>query len=218
MKERRERMLRPNLEPLEAKVLLSGGRIAARARDAAEVAVVVANTTPRYTLERITNPTPFNTRLVPPLKQVMVQARPPISGQTYNILSITMRNSTQRTFVADDNLRVSVTGQTRSFPILQNDDSWKPREVRIFYILSKEYYPLRPTTSAGFQFEIAGSKGIAIPGPSGIFLRIKYRPATISRILNHIVVNGPGAKGRELGLPDTSLWEFLPSRLNAVPL
>src|SRR5262245_10791968 len=37
----------------------------------------------KYTLFRITNPTPFNTRLVPPFQQVLVQSRQPIPGQIY---------------------------------------------------------------------------------------------------------------------------------------
>jgi hypothetical protein len=101
---------------------------------------------------------------------------------------------------------------------LTEGDEWKPGEVRVFYVLTKKYYPLRPVTSAGFQFDITGSKGIAIPGPSGIFLRVKYDPARFPNVLNQIVAFGPGSKGHHLGLPDTSIWEFIPSRIYTVPL
>jgi hypothetical protein len=47
-----------------------------------------------------------------------------------------------------------------------------------------------------------------IPGPSGIFLRLKYNPATFARTLDWIVAFGPGAEGgagAKLGLPDTAI-------------
>ena len=87
----------------------------------------------------------------------------------------------------------------------------------VFYILSKEYYPLSPKVSAGFAFDLGGRRGVAIPGPSGIFLRVKYDPATFPKVLDHIVAFGPGAKGHLLGLPDTALWEILDTKSRQRP-
>ncbi len=47
-----------------------------------------------------------------------------------------------------------------------------------------------------------------IPGPSGIFLRLTYDPATFARTLDWIVAYGQGAQqgaGSALGLPDTAI-------------
>jgi hypothetical protein len=164
----------------------------------------------RLVLFRITNPTPFNTRLVPPFDQVAVQSRPPVPGQVYNVLFVSVRNQTRRTFDASSGFAVRLTNQTRahSYPILTGTEQWAPNEVKVFYVLTKQYYPLRPITSAGFRFKLGDDSGIAIPGPSGIFLRVRYNPDTFPRVLDRIVAFGPGAKGRELGLPDTALWAF----------
>ncbi|QDV34712.1 hypothetical protein ElP_26060 [Tautonia plasticadhaerens] len=172
------------------------------------------------TMERITNPTPINTRIVPPLSQVRVQDREPIPGQSYNVVFVTVRNSTGRTFDARDGLAVQVTGQGpgHSYPILSGADTWDPREVFVFYFLTKEYYPLEPVQSAGFEFNFVNPRVVAIPGPSGFFQRILYDPETFPRVLDAVVVGGPGSKGRHLGLPDTSLWEIIPSNLNVIPL
>ncbi|MFO0887665.1 MAG: hypothetical protein U0790_00815 [Isosphaeraceae bacterium] len=174
-----------------------------------------------YTLVRITNPTPFNARLDPPFQQVRVQSRQPIKGQTYNLGFVSVRNSTFRTFTADDGLAVRVSGQNKpkGFPILTGDQTWKPGQVMVFYILSKEYYPFRPVTSAGFQFNLKGSPGTAIPGPSGIFQRIVYKDdKSLAKTINWIVPYGPGAKGHELGLPDTAIWEFVQTGRPSYPI
>jgi hypothetical protein len=165
----------------------------------------------KLVLFRITNPTPFNARLVPPFDQVMVQSRPPVPGKVYNVFFVSVRNQTRRTFDASDGFAVRLSGQARahSYPILTGAEQWKPNEVKVFYVLTKEYYPVRPITSAGFQFKLGGKNGgIAIPGPSGIFLRVRYNPETFPRVLDWIVAFGPGAKGHELGLPDTAIWAF----------
>ena len=80
----------------------------------------------------------------------------------------------------------------------------------VFYVVSKKYTPLRPIVGAGFEFNLDGSRGTAIPGPSGIFLRVKYDPATISKIVNYVVAHGPGSKGHQVGLPDTQIWSSSP--------
>lgn len=174
----------------------------------------------RYTLYRITNPTPVNARLKPPFAQVRVQASAPTPGEVYNVLFMSVRNGTNQTFDAGSGLFVRLTNQTKShaYPILTGDELWRPGEVTVFYVLTKQYYPLSPTRSAGFAFDLNGSHGVAIPGPSGIFLRVRYNPQTFEGVLNRIVAFGPGSKGHRLGLPDTSIWEIIPARFRVIPL
>lgn len=219
--------LRPALERFESRQLPSG---AGALRAAAEVAAIAPGRRGRHphpappvaaaglTLTRITNPTPTNAILVPPFPQTLVQAVQPRPGDTYNILYVSVRNSTARTFDASSGFQVRVTGQHLAFPILTGSDRWEPNEVRVFYILTKQYYPLRPITSAGFEFDLGGDRGVAIPGPSGVFLRVRYDPDRFASLLDRIVVAGPGSKGQRLGLPDTSLWEFVSARTDLVPL
>src|SRR5262249_42133787 len=159
------------------------------------------------------NPTPVNAILKPPFAHVAVQSRPPVPGRVYNLLFISVYNRSGRTFTASDNLRVRISNQTRThaYPILTGTQERKPRERLVFYVLTKQYYPLSPKVSAGFQFNFARPQVVAIPGPSGIFLRLKYNPATFDKVLDTIVVSGPGARGHQLGLPDTSLWELIPA-------
>lgn len=217
----KNRRLRPELEQLEARRPLSGGvarLLAARslpARAPHQWAPVTG-----VTMERITNPTPVNTRMVPPFPQVQVQSLTPVPGGSYNVVFITVRNSTTQTFDASSGLAVKVTGQSaaHAYPILTGDQQWKPREVFVFYFLTKEYYPLRPRQSAGFEFNFVNPRVVAIPGPSGFFQRIKYNPDTFQNVLDTIILKGPGSRGRHLGLPDTSLWELIPTSLKIVPV
>jgi hypothetical protein len=226
---RATREVRPGLERVEAKILFSGGAAAAKnghpqaliAKTGDEQATARATRVPPLQVTRITNPTPFNARLIPPFRQVNTQDRKPVPGQVYNVVFVSMRNSTHRRFTAADGFFVRVTGQTKAhrYPILTGDQVWRPGQVIVVYFLTKRYYPLSPVTSAGFQFDLGGSAGTAIPGPSGFFQRIHYTNAkSFERILNWIVPFGPGAKGHELGLPDTAIWEFLPGSQYIVPL
>ncbi|WP_435016284.1 hypothetical protein TA3x_003848 [Tundrisphaera sp. TA3] len=224
---------RPGLERFEAKLMLTaapavpGVVIAldsppAPAADDGGVelfdAAAPAARNPKLQLSRITVPKNGIARLVPPLQQIKVQGKVPVPGQMYNILSVSVRNSTQRTFDASNDFRVRITGQRQSFPAIAEGDQWKPGEFRVFYIFTKQYYPLKPVTSAGFEFDFGGSRGVAIPGPSGIFQRVRYRPAKFADTLDWIVTRGPGAKGTALGLPNTAIWEVLPASAPIVPL
>lgn len=217
MRSKPVRRIRPVVEGFEPRVVLSV--------PAHPAAIVARKPRPassqRFVLNRITNPTPFNTRLVPPFQQVYVLSRPPIPGQTYNLGFVSVRNSTQRRFTAADRLAVRVTGQNKpeGFPILKEGQVWRRGQVMVFYILTKKYYPFRPVVSGGFQFNIAGSPGTAIPGPSGIFQRIVYKDEqSLAKTINWIVPHGPGSRGHHLGLPDTSIWEVLPAGKLGVPL
>jgi hypothetical protein len=166
----------------------------------------------RFTVSRITNTSAGNAvDLVPPFQQVLVQAKPPMPGRTYNVLSVAVRNHTSRTFTAQDHFSVKLSGQSYSTPILTGDEQWKPGQFIVFYVLTHQYYPAHPVVSGGFEFDLDGSRGVAIPGPSGIFLRLPYRPATFARTLDWIVAYGPGAEGGlgpRYGLPDTQIWQF----------
>ncbi len=210
------RKFNPGLDPLEARTLLNapptGPNILAASHPATASVGARQGSSEKLSFFRITNPTPTNAILIPPLATVRVQDVAPKVGGTYNILFITMRNGTNRTYTSADTLSVTTTGDPRSFPILTGNQTWEPNQVMIFYLLSKKYYPLSPQYSAGFVFKIDGSSGTAIPGPSGIYLRIKYNPATIDGILNYAAIDGPRTRGalHLLGIGDTALWEFEP--------
>lgn len=208
MRRRAIRKFGPGLERFEAKQLPSAGGLAALAARQGAAAAHPAVPASPFLISRITNPTPTNAQLNPPFPQVLVQSPQPVPGGMYNILFVSVRNSTSQTFVASDGLTVGVTGGRYAFPILTGSEQWKPGQVFVFYILSKKYYPLNPVTSAGFVFNIEGQAGVAIPGPSGLFQRVRYNPATFPSVLDHIVAFGPGSKGHLLGLPDTAIWEF----------
>jgi hypothetical protein len=170
-----------------------------------------------YLVYRLTNPTggPVNT-LTPPFGHVLVQARQPIPGQVYNILQIAVKNTTHRTFDSSSGSAVRLP-QQRYTPILSGNEQWKPGQDFIFYALTKKYYPLANQVSDGFQFKLGGAWSVAIPGPSGIFLRIKYDPATINKILDYAATRGPGAqrgKGIKFGMPDTAIWAFASAKQN----
>jgi|GEM_PF-1103725 len=172
------------------------------------------------TMDRITNPTPFNAILTPPFQHVRVQTNAPVPGQVYNVLFLSVWNGTRQTFTANNGLTVRLSNQTaaHAYPILTGDQQWRPGQRIVFYVLTKQYYPLSPQVSAGFQFNFVNPRVTAIPGPSGIFLRLKYNPATFDQVLDQIVTSGPGAKGHTLGLPDTSIWEIIPQTPGTIRL
>ena len=239
MSERTDPKFRPGLEPLEVKRPLSATPAAAAgAEAAAHVSAVSARAQARaqaeaaagrpisaeavkplygYLVFRITNPDQFNNKLAVPTGHVMVQDRPPVPGQVYNVLSVTVRNGSLQTFNAGSGLTVGLTDETQTFPILTGNEQWKPGQVFVFYILSKKYYPLKSQVTSGFVFNLGGAVSTAVPGPSGIFLRLKYNPDTIDQVLNHIVRYGQGPEGGsgiKLGLPVTSIYGFVPSATN----
>ena len=165
-----------------------------------------------YLMYRITNPNRFNKGLNPPFSQVLVQSRQPVPGQVYNILFVVARNGTAKTFNASSGFYVKIPQSRTVFPILTGSEQWKPGQRFVFYILTKKYYPLPSEVHSGFEFDLAGARSVAIPGPSAIALRIKYNPATFSRTLDSIVVFGPGNQGgvgAKFGLPNTAINEFL---------
>ncbi len=147
--------------------------------------------------------------------QVLVQKARPVPGKTYNILDIAVKNNTFQTFTASDNFTVRIPGftgtkrvQGNAFPILTGNETWKPEQVIVFYIMGNNYYPLSPQVAAGFQFDLGGRSTTLVPGPSAIALRIKYNPATFARTLDWIVSYGQGAQtghGPAFGIPDTAI-------------
>lgn len=204
---------RPDLERFEERQLLHAGPIAG--------ARLMASPRPHrhappLVLSRITQTSAGEAvHLAPPFQQVLVQARSPVPGRVYNVLSVAVRNHTSRTFTTQDHLAVRLSGQSYATPILTGTETWKPGQFIVFYVLTHQYYPAHPVVSGGFAFDLDGSRGVAIPGPSGIFLRLTYRPAKFAHTLDWIVAYGPGAEGGlgpRYGLPDTQIWEFRRAR------
>ena len=100
-------------------------------------------------------------------------------------------------------------------PILTGNQQWKPGQDIVFYVLTKQYYPVTSQIHSGFKFNLGGASSVAIPGPSGIFLRMTYNTATFARALDSIVAFGVGAqggKGVRFGMPDTAIYAFLSAK------
>ena len=179
-----------------------------------------------YLAYRITNPMVRPVHLVPPFQQVLVQNAQPIPGQTYNVLYVVVKNGTAKTFTASDGLTVRIPGTSgthrvsqKGFPVLTGDQVWKPNQWMVFYILGKKYYPLSPQVAAGFQLQAGGRSSTMVPGPSGIFLRLTYDPATFARTLNWIVAYGQGAQlgnGPRFGMPDTAINVLVSAGTNRI--
>jgi hypothetical protein len=211
MRQRAVRDFRPCLDHLEARQLLSSGAQTSRAAITPESSQGNAGT--GFLAYRITNPNRFNNKLIPPFPQVLVQSAQPIPGQVYNVLFVSVRNGTAQTIDASRGFSVRMTNQTKShaFPILTGNELWKPGQVFVFYILTKRYYPVSQLPG-GFQLDLGGRSSTLVPGPSGIFLRLTYNPATFARTLDWIVAFGQGnqlGKGVKFGLPNTSINEFV---------
>ncbi len=215
---RRRRIMRfhPALEQFEAKQLLSAGPLPGHATTTAHASSLAASTDrfekplPHTFLGfRVTNPSNLvYYKLVPPFQTVLVQPNQPVPGQTYNVLQIAVRNGTAQTFTASNGFTVRLnTDKSQSFPILTGTQEWKPKQVIVFYILTKKYYPL-PQTYGGFQLDLGGRSSTLVPGPSAIFLRLKYNPATFADTLGIIVAGGQGnqgGRGARFGIPNTAI-------------
>jgi hypothetical protein len=220
MRDRTKARYRPRLEPLEPRRPLSAGasgaaHLAPPPAGPGAIRPDAVNTGIGYLVYRVTNPTGGPVyKLTPPFEHVLVQARQPVPGQYYNILMVVLKNNTKQTFDASSGFYVRLPYQ-QYFPILTGDQKWLPGQNFIFYALTKQYYPLANRVTSGFQFKLAGGWSTAIPGPSGIFLRIKYNPATIDKILDYAATQGPGAQGGSgipFGLPDTAIYAFVPAK------
>jgi hypothetical protein len=165
-------------------------------------------------------------KLIPPFQQVLVQRIPPVPGQVYNVLSIALKNGTSQTFNSSSGFTVRIPGYAgkypgpdKGIPILTGNEQWKPQQVLVFYVLSKIYYPLSPQVQAGFQFDLGGRSTTLVPGPSAIFLRLKYNPATFAKTLDWIMAYGQGAQlgtGPKFGIPDTAINEFVDARTQRI--
>jgi len=220
MRQRSTMRFRPGLEQFEEKQLLSAGSLTTHAgpqtkdlRRQPEPAGAFG-----YLAFRVTN-TPWQTpyKLVPPFQQVLVQSGQPVPGQVYNVNDVTVKNGTSQTFTASNDFTVRMTNQPRSFggfPILTGNEQWKPGQVIVLYVLTKKYYPVS-FVAGGFQLDLGGRSSTLVPGPAGIFLRLKYDPATFARTLNWIVAYGQGnevGQGARYGLPNTSINEITDAR------
>jgi hypothetical protein len=208
---------RPGVERLESKKLLSAGPSmphAVNVQDGPATSAVQRpnpHRTPKSFLAfRVTQK---SYKLVPPFQQVLVQTDQPVPGQVYNVLYVALKNQTNQTFDASSGFTVRLNNQTQShaYPILTGDQQWKPQQVIVFYVLTKKYYPVS-FVAGGFQFNLGGRSSTLVPGPSGIFLRLKYDPAKFARTLDWIVAFGQGAQlgvGPKFGLPDTAINAFV---------
>jgi hypothetical protein len=170
-----------------------------------------------YLAFRVTQ-TPYP--LFPPFQQVLVQSAQPVPGQVYNLNYVVVKNWTAKTFDADSGFTVRLSNQSRShaYPILTGDQQWKPQQAIVFYVLTKKYYPVSPVPG-GFQLNLGGRSSTLVPGPSGIFLRLNYNPATFARTLDSIVTMGQGAeggKGLRFGLPDTAINAFVSAKTRRI--
>jgi hypothetical protein len=230
MRHRLLRGFRPRLERLESKQPLSASTLVSSAvtgaltmdpstnsgqladnQNGLTVQGADAIPDPRITrikFDRVTNPVGSNALFNPPFGHVLVQTNLPIPGQVYNILFISVYNGSGTTLTASDHITVRTSNSPagEEFPILTGDQVWKPGGRIVFYLLSKKYYPLTPVQSAGFRFNFDNPGSTAVPGPSGIALRIRYNPATFDQTLDRYVTSGPGAIGHQFGLPDTAIW------------
>ncbi len=220
MRQRSTMRFCPGLEQFEEKLLLSAGSLTTHAgpqtKDLRRHPEPVG--TFGYLAFRVTN-TPWQTpyKLVPPFQQVLVQSGQPVPGQVYNVNDVTVKNGTSQTFTASNGFTVRMTNQPRSFggfPILTGNEQWKPGQILVFYVLIKMYYPVS-FVAGGFQLDLGGRSSTLVPGPAGIFLRLKYDPATFARTLNWIVAYGQGnevGQGARYGLPNTAINEITDAR------
>jgi hypothetical protein len=233
---------RPGLERLEKKQLLSASssstRVAslesnskASALHSADSSDLVGATAPvsskrtslpmRFLGYRVTNPTDgLKVKLFPPFTQILVQSRQPVPGQVYNVLQIAVENGTNQTFTASNGFTVRMTNQTKThaYPILTGNEQWKPGQWFVFYVLTNKYYPV-DQVRGGFQLNLGGASTTLVPGPSGIFLRLKYDPATFASTLNWIVAHGQGAQtgnGPPFGMPDTAINRIVAANTNRI--
>jgi hypothetical protein len=205
------RQRRPCLELLEARELLSLVALPGVGRTATPVFQKHhAPASVGYLAYRVTQ---VSYALVPPFQQVLVQSRQPVPGQVYNLNYVALKNNTAQTFDASSGFTVRLNNQSKSlaFPILTGTEQWKPQQVIVFYVLTKKYYPVS-FVPGGFQFNLGGRSSTLVPGPSGIFLRLKYNPATFARTVDLIVAFGAGAQGGlgpKFGMPDTAINSFV---------
>jgi hypothetical protein len=151
---------------------------------------------------------------------------PPVPGKVYNLLQIAVRNETYKTFTASDDLTARLPGFTGTqrvkdpgVPLLTGNETWAPHQWLIIYTLGHQYYPLSPQVAAGFQIQAGGRSSTLVPGPSAIFLRLKYNPDTFARTLDTIVAFGQGAQtgnGPPVGMPDTAINYLVSAGANRI--
>jgi hypothetical protein len=226
MRRRPIKEFRPALDSFEERQLLSAGALASHAAQvkaerqssSAQADASGAKLPHGFLGFRVTNPSAaVNYLILPPLKQVLVQKAQPVPGQTYNVLQVAVRNGTSQTFTAANNFTVRLnTNKKDVFPVLTGNEQWAPKQIIVFYILTKNYYPL-PQTYGGFQLDLGGRSSTLVPGPSAIFLRLKYNPATFANALDIIVAGGQGnqgGRGSFFGIPNTSINNIVSANTN----
>ena len=111
----------PAVQRLEEKLVLSaGGAASARPHVGQAAEVSIRGTRPQtgFLVYRVTNPTIRDVGLEPPFGHVLVQAREPVLGGTYNILQVAVKKRDQADVLREDDLRVRLSGQTNYTQIL----------------------------------------------------------------------------------------------------
>jgi hypothetical protein len=231
MRRRASVKFQPAIERIERRQLLSGSAAASVAAQVAEIgkaAKSVADSAgssrqpivpTKFLVYRITNPQTHPVNLIPPFGHVLVQSAQPVPGQVYNVLYVVVKNDTKQTFTASSGFSTYFPGGTKVFPILTGNETWLPGKWIVFYVLTKKYYPLRSQVAGGFELFLGGRRSTLVPGPSGIFLRLKYNPATFDRTLDWIVAHGQGAQlgnGSRIGMPDTAINRLTAGRTNRI--
>jgi hypothetical protein len=172
-----------------------------------------------FLIYRITNPNRFNNHFTGPFGRVLVQSAQPVPGQVYNVMYVAVRNGTAQTFDASSGFQVSFPLEHKRFSILTGNEQWKPGQEFIFYVLTKKYYPVPSQVASGFSFHLGGAWSVAVPGPSAIFLRVTYNPATFPSTLDSIVTHGAGNQGGvgvKFGLPNTAINEIVSAKTRRI--
>jgi hypothetical protein len=216
MRQRTITKFRPHIEGLEEIRLLSGG--GGHTTSTPQLQARADHNQPRSLPDkflgfRITVPKIYPVNLTPPFGQVLVQSLRPVPGRVYNILYVAVKNGTAQTLTSKNDFSVRFPNKkgAHAFPILTGRGLWLPNQWIVFYVMTKQYYPI-PQIQGGFQFDLGGRSTTLVPGPSGIYLRLIYNPANFARKLNWIVAYGQGAQlgaGAKLGLPDTAINEIV---------
>jgi hypothetical protein len=205
---------RPVVERCEEKQLLSAVAATATPLPTPGAGTVLRPPIPaqiehKYKFFRITQPNPINANPLPPFEHVFVQTPQPQPGTVYDVFSIGVRNGTPQTFTSADSLYVKLSNEKQWFPVLTGAQTWKPGQEIIFYTLTHRFYPVPNTVTNGFEFEVNGSFGTFLGGPSATFQKITYTtPERLGKALDYILIRGSGSYRHRLGLPVTNLYQF----------
>ena len=115
---------------------------------------------------------------MPPFGQVRADSAHLVPGAVYNLALLTVRNGTSQIFDSRSGFSVSVAGSSGSQAFPQGPNPWKPGDVLVFYVLTKNRF------APNFTFDFQGNKS---EKPSNIYYNIQYNPTTFPGFLNSLV-------------------------------